>query len=146
MNEEIQEREGQTQIAEQRRQEEIEQRKLEYEERKRKDEMEFELQKMRLEAENNLIEKLEDFDTLRSTFRSKQPRKEGHHDKRNSFKDDPAATINERKSCTVLHIIRGVSQNALTALILGTFPKDCPLPKPLITCRKCNKTGRKAKK
>ncbi|GBM89793.1 Fat-like cadherin-related tumor suppressor [Araneus ventricosus] len=81
-------------------------RKEEYEERKRKDEMEFELQKIYLGAEDDwsklnspddLIEKLDDYDTLRSTCRSKQPRKEGHYDKRNSFKDDPVVTTNEKR-------------------------------------------------
>ncbi|GBL88573.1 hypothetical protein AVEN_195587-1 [Araneus ventricosus] len=100
-------------INERKEREEIELRKQEYEEWKRKDEMEFELQKIRLGAEDqmkrkvsqevkdhfvgdwsklnspdNLAEKLDDYDTLRSTFRSKQPRKEWHYDKQNSFKDD----------------------------------------------------------
>ncbi|GBM57290.1 hypothetical protein AVEN_115615-1 [Araneus ventricosus] len=115
-------REDEIQIAEQKRQQEIELRKLEYEERKRKDEMEFELQKIRLGAEDqiklkvsqeikdhfidewsklnspdDLVEKLDDYDTLRSTFRSKQPRKEWHYDKQNCFKDDSAFTTNEKK-------------------------------------------------
>ncbi|GBM62053.1 hypothetical protein AVEN_144275-1 [Araneus ventricosus] len=91
------------QIAEQKRQEDIELRKLEYEERKRKDELEFELQKIRLGAEDDwsklnspddLIEKLDDYDTLRSTLRSKRPRKEWHYDKQDSLKYDSAFTTN----------------------------------------------------
>ncbi|GBO19315.1 hypothetical protein AVEN_65726-1 [Araneus ventricosus] len=100
-------RQDEIQMAERKQEEqEIELRKLEYEERKRKDEMEFELQKIRLGAEDqikrkvsqevkdhliddwsklnspdDLVEKLDDYDTLRSTFRSKQPRKEWHYDK-----------------------------------------------------------------
>ncbi|GBL96000.1 hypothetical protein AVEN_199965-1 [Araneus ventricosus] len=91
----------------------------EYEERKRKDEMEFELQKIRIGAEDDwsklnspddLVEKLDDYQTLRSTFRSKQPRKEGHYDKRNSFKDDPAIATNEKKKLHgITHNERGCS-------------------------------------
>ncbi|GBM16584.1 hypothetical protein AVEN_256366-1 [Araneus ventricosus] len=51
----------------------------------------------KLNSPNDLVEKLDDYDTLRSTFRSKQPRKEWHYDKQNSFKDDSAFTTNEKK-------------------------------------------------
>ncbi|GBM87581.1 hypothetical protein AVEN_246354-1 [Araneus ventricosus] len=84
-NEEIQmkerRRKQEQEVAERRHQEEIELRKQEYEERKRKDEMEFELQNIRLGAEDewsklnspdDLVERLDDYDTLRS----KRPRKE----------------------------------------------------------------------
>ncbi|GBN89749.1 hypothetical protein AVEN_128907-1 [Araneus ventricosus] len=48
---------------------------------------------------DDLVEKLDDDDT--STFRSKQPRKEWHYDKQNSFKDDSAFTTNGNKKKTV---------------------------------------------
>ncbi|GBN28709.1 hypothetical protein AVEN_123587-1 [Araneus ventricosus] len=51
----------------------------------------------KLNSPDDLLEKLDDYDTLRSTFRSKQPRKEWHYDKQNSFKDDPAVTTTEKK-------------------------------------------------
>ncbi|GBM67775.1 hypothetical protein AVEN_176456-1 [Araneus ventricosus] len=51
----------------------------------------------KLNSPDDLVEKLDDYDTLRSTFRSKQPRKEGHYDKRNCFKDDPAITTKGNK-------------------------------------------------
>ncbi|GBN31206.1 hypothetical protein AVEN_130144-1 [Araneus ventricosus] len=51
----------------------------------------------KLNSPDDLFEKLADYDTLRSTFRSKQPRKEWHYDKQNSFKDDSAFTTNEKK-------------------------------------------------
>ncbi|GBN11490.1 hypothetical protein AVEN_62940-1 [Araneus ventricosus] len=102
-NEEIQiaERKHQEEIAERKIQmgERRRSEEQEYEERKRKDEMEFELQKIRFGAEDqikckvsqevkdhfiddwsklnspdDLVEKLDDDDTLRSTFRSNQPR------------------------------------------------------------------------
>ncbi|GBM34667.1 hypothetical protein AVEN_122061-1 [Araneus ventricosus] len=51
----------------------------------------------KLNSPDDLVEKLEDYDTLRSTFRSKQPRKEGHYDKQDSLKDDSAFTTNGNK-------------------------------------------------
>ncbi|GBM61615.1 hypothetical protein AVEN_269525-1 [Araneus ventricosus] len=141
-------RQDEIQIAERKRQEEIELRKLEYEERKRKDEMDFELQKIRLGAEDqikrkvsqevkdhfiddwsklnspdDLVEILDDYDTLRSTLWSKQPRKEWHYNKQNSLKDDSAFTTNERKK---LHIAR-----------------NCSLSKSVLICREGNETGHK---
>ncbi|GBL86244.1 hypothetical protein AVEN_131975-1 [Araneus ventricosus] len=102
----------------------------EYEEWKRKDEMEFELQKIRLGAEDDwsklnsrddLVEKLDDYDTLRSTFRSKQQRKAWHYDKQNSFKDNSDVTTNEKKDLYgITHIER------------------------VLACRECNETGHKA--
>ncbi|GBM08900.1 hypothetical protein AVEN_57446-1 [Araneus ventricosus] len=50
----------------------------------------------KLNSQVDLVEKLDDYDTFRSTFRSKQPRKEWHYDKQNSFKDDPTITTNEK--------------------------------------------------
>ncbi|GBN79326.1 hypothetical protein AVEN_215066-1 [Araneus ventricosus] len=52
----------------------------------------------KLNSPDDLVEKLDNYDTLRSTFRSKQPHKEGQYDKRNSFKDDTAFTTKEKKA------------------------------------------------
>ncbi|GBN14267.1 hypothetical protein AVEN_174909-1 [Araneus ventricosus] len=125
-------RQDEIQMAERKRKEEqeIELRKLEYEERKRKEEMEFELQKIRLLAKDewsklnsldDLVEKLDDYDTLRSTFRSKQPRKKWHYDKQNSFKDDSALTTNEKKKLYGITHNERVNENASTVLISGTL-------------------------
>ncbi|GBM20008.1 Retrovirus-related Pol polyprotein from transposon 412 [Araneus ventricosus] len=54
---------------------------------------------------DDLVEKLDDYATLRSTFWSKQLHKEGHYDKRNSFKDDSAITTNEKRKLYVDLII-----------------------------------------
>ncbi|GBM30432.1 hypothetical protein AVEN_109542-1 [Araneus ventricosus] len=62
----------------------------------------------KLNSPDDLVEKLDDYDTLRSTFRSKQLRKEGHYDKRNSFKDDSAITTNgNKKLYGIIHNERG---------------------------------------
>ncbi|GBM25576.1 hypothetical protein AVEN_272565-1 [Araneus ventricosus] len=148
MNEEMKKIE----IAEQKRQEEIALRKLEYEERKRRDEMEFELQKIRLGAEDdwsklnspdNLVEKLEDYDTLRSTFRSKQPRKEWHYDKQNSFKDDSAFITNEKKRLYgITHNQRG-EPKCFHCSNFGHIARNCSLPKSVLICGEGNETGHK---
>ncbi|GBO26281.1 hypothetical protein AVEN_64757-1 [Araneus ventricosus] len=52
----------------------------------------------KLNSQDNLVEKLDDYESLRSTFRSKQPRKERHYDKLNTFNDDSAVTTNEVKA------------------------------------------------
>ncbi|GBO14315.1 hypothetical protein AVEN_223155-1 [Araneus ventricosus] len=133
-------RQDEIQIGEQKRQEGIELRKLEYEELKRKDEMEFELQKIRLESE---AEKLDDYDTLRSTFRSKQPRKEWHYDKQNSLKDDSAFTTNGNK------ILYGITHNergepkCFHCSNFGHIARNCSLSKLVLTCREGNETGHK---
>ncbi|GBL99177.1 hypothetical protein AVEN_140649-1 [Araneus ventricosus] len=51
----------------------------------------------KLNSADDSLEKLDDYDNLRSTFRSKQPRKEWHYDKQDSFKDDSAFKTNEKK-------------------------------------------------
>ncbi|GBN95898.1 hypothetical protein AVEN_89293-1 [Araneus ventricosus] len=53
----------------------------------------------KLNSPDDLVEKLGNYDTLRSTFRSKQPCKEGHYDKWNPFKDDPAITQGGHHFC-----------------------------------------------
>ncbi|GBN06587.1 hypothetical protein AVEN_226351-1 [Araneus ventricosus] len=88
--------------------------------------MEFELQNIPLRAEG-------------------VTHKEGHYDKRNSFKDDPSVTTNgKKKLCGIIHNERG-EPKCFNCSNFGHISKDCPLPKPHITCRKCNKTGHKAK-
>ncbi|GBM09863.1 hypothetical protein AVEN_241195-1 [Araneus ventricosus] len=147
-------RQDEIQIAEQERQEEIELRKLEYEERKRKDEMEFELQKIRLESEDewsklnspdDLVEKLDDYDTLRSSLRSKRPRKEWHYDKQDFLKDDSAFTTNGNKKLYGITHKERSQPKCFNCSKFGNISKDCPVPKPLIACRMCNKTGHIAK-
>ncbi|GBM08793.1 hypothetical protein AVEN_989-1 [Araneus ventricosus] len=145
-------RKEEQEIAERRRQEEIELRKLEYEERKRKDEMEFELQKIRIGAEDewsklnspdDLVEKLGDYDTLRSTFRSKQPRKEWHYDKQNSFKDDSAFTTNEKKKLYgITHNERG-EPKCFHCSNFGHIARNCSMPKSVLIYREGNEIGHK---
>ncbi|GBM35491.1 hypothetical protein AVEN_121808-1 [Araneus ventricosus] len=84
-----------------------------------------------LNSPDDLVEKLDDYDTLRSTFRSKQPRKEGHYDKGTALKMIPLLQPREIKSCTVLQIMRGVSQNVSTVLNLGTFHRTALYEKHL---------------
>ncbi|GBO31004.1 hypothetical protein AVEN_157922-1 [Araneus ventricosus] len=152
----IAEQKRREEIAERRRQDKIQmaerKRKEEYEERKRKDEMEFELQKIRLGAEDewsklnspdDLVEKLDDYDTLRSTFRSKQPRKEWHYDKQNSFKDDSAFTTNEKKRLYgITHNERG-EPKFFHCSNFGHIARNCSLPKSVLICREGNETGHK---
>ncbi|KFM72496.1 Retrovirus-related Pol polyprotein from transposon 17.6, partial [Stegodyphus mimosarum] len=99
----------------------------------------------KLISPTDLVEKLDDYDTLKSTFNNKQPRKEGPSDKRNSFKDGPVATINEKKKFYgITHNEKG-EPKCFSCNNFGHISKDCPLPKPVVICRKCNKTGHKAK-
>ncbi|GBN27123.1 hypothetical protein AVEN_224321-2 [Araneus ventricosus] len=115
--------------------------------------MEFELQKIRLGAEadwsklnspDDLVEKLDDYDTLRSTFRSKQPRKEGYYYKRNSFKDDPAITTNEKnKLYGITHNERG-EPKCFNCSNFGYIARNCPLLKSVLTCREYDETDHKA--
>ncbi|GBN33401.1 hypothetical protein AVEN_83441-1 [Araneus ventricosus] len=125
----------------------------EYEERKRKDDMEFELEKIRLGAEDDwsklnspddLVEKLDDYETLRSTFKSKQPRKEGHYDKRNSFKDDSAVSTNEkRKLYGVTHNERG-EPKCFNCSNFGYIARNCSLIKSVLTRRDDDEMDHKA--
>ncbi|GBM27363.1 hypothetical protein AVEN_120951-1 [Araneus ventricosus] len=124
----------------------------EYEERKRKDEMEFELQKIRLGAEDDwsklnspddLVEKLDDYDTLTSTFRSKQPHKEWHYDKQNSQKDDSVFTNNERKNLYgITHNERG-EPKCFNCSKFGHIARNCSLLKSVLTCREYDETDHK---
>ncbi|GBM86755.1 hypothetical protein AVEN_198520-1 [Araneus ventricosus] len=97
-----------------------------------------------LNSPDDLVEKLDDYDTLRSTCRSKQPRKEWHYDKQNSFKDDSAFTTNEKKKLyRVAHNERG-EPKCFNCSDCGHIARNCSLPKSVLTCRECNETGHKA--
>ncbi|GBL96661.1 hypothetical protein AVEN_207820-1 [Araneus ventricosus] len=97
----------------------------------------------KLNSPDDLVEKLDDYDTLRSTFRSKQPRKEGHYDKRNSFKDDSAITTNEKKKLYgIIHNDRG-EPKCFNCSNFGHIARNYSLPKSVLTCRECNETGHK---
>ncbi|GBN35779.1 hypothetical protein AVEN_79531-1 [Araneus ventricosus] len=159
-NEEIEERKRQEEIAERKRQEVIAERKHQEEfkwwyvgEEKNKntmngsERMKWNLsckkyvleQKSKLNSPDVLFEKLDDYDILRSTFRSKQPRKEWHYDKQNSFRDDSAVTINEkRKMYGITHNERG-EPKCFNCSNFGYMS----LPKTVLTCRECNETGHK---
>ncbi|GBM58667.1 hypothetical protein AVEN_271781-1 [Araneus ventricosus] len=98
----------------------------------------------KLNSPDDLVEKLDDYDTLRSTFRSKQPRKEGHYDKRNSFKDDSAVTTNEkRKLYGVTHNEKG-EPKCFDCSNFGHITRNCSLLKSVLTCREYDETDHKA--
>ncbi|GBN60763.1 hypothetical protein AVEN_95811-1, partial [Araneus ventricosus] len=97
----------------------------------------------KLNSPDDLVEKLDDYETLRSTFRSKQPRKEGHYDKRNSFKDDSAFTTNEKKRLYgITHNERG-EPKCFHCSNFGHIARNCSIPKSVLTCREGNETGHK---
>ncbi|GBM21953.1 hypothetical protein AVEN_187951-1 [Araneus ventricosus] len=99
----------------------------------------------KLNSPDDLVEILDDYDTLRSTLRSKRPRKEWHYDKQESLKDDSAFTTNgNKKLYCITHNERG-QPKFFNCSKFAHISKDCPVPKPLITCRMCNKTGHIAK-
>ncbi|GBO44891.1 hypothetical protein AVEN_79208-1 [Araneus ventricosus] len=97
----------------------------------------------KLNSPDDLVEKLDDYDTLRSTFRSKQPRKEWHYDKQNSFKDDSAFATNEKKR------LYGITHNERSepkCFHCSNFlhiARNCLIPKSVLTCREGNETGLK---
>ncbi|GBM16435.1 hypothetical protein AVEN_94930-1 [Araneus ventricosus] len=97
-----------------------------------------------LNSADDLVEKLEDYDTLRSTFRSKQPRKEGHYDKRNYFKDDPAITTNGNKKLYVITLNERYEPKCFNCSNFGHIARNRSLPKSVLTCRECNETGQEA--
>ncbi|GBN33441.1 hypothetical protein AVEN_171050-1 [Araneus ventricosus] len=98
----------------------------------------------KLNSPDDLVEKLDDYDTLRSTFRSKRPRKERHYDKQNSLIDDPAVTTNERKKLYgITHNERG-EPKCFNCSNFGHIARNCSLPKSVLTRRECNETCHKA--
>ncbi|GBM97168.1 hypothetical protein AVEN_153478-1 [Araneus ventricosus] len=96
----------------------------------------------KLNSPDNLVEKLDHYDNLRSTFWSKQPRKEGHYDKRNSFKDDSVITTNGNKKLFGITHNEGGEPKCFNCSKFRHISKDCPI---IITCRMCNKTQHIAK-
>ncbi|GBM38364.1 hypothetical protein AVEN_75998-1 [Araneus ventricosus] len=97
----------------------------------------------KLNSPDDLVEKLDDYDTLRSTFMSKQPRKECHYDKQNSFKDDSVFTTNEkRKLYGIRHNERG-EPKCFHCSNFGHIARNCSMPKSVLTCREGNETGLK---
>ncbi|GBM35301.1 hypothetical protein AVEN_38166-1 [Araneus ventricosus] len=97
----------------------------------------------KLNSPDDLVEKLDDYDTLRSTFRSKQPPKEWHYDKQNSFKDDSVFTTNEkRKLYGITHNERG-EPKCFHCSNFGHIARNCSIPKSVLTCREGNETGLK---
>ncbi|GBM40313.1 hypothetical protein AVEN_23879-1 [Araneus ventricosus] len=98
----------------------------------------------KLNSPDDLVEKLDDYETLMSAFSCKQPRNEGQYDKRNSFKDDPAITTNEKKKLYgITHNERG-EPKCSTCSNFGHIARNCSMPKSVLTCRECNETGHKA--
>ncbi|GBN36627.1 hypothetical protein AVEN_274373-1 [Araneus ventricosus] len=97
----------------------------------------------KLNSLDDLVDKLDDYDTLRSTFSSKQPRKEWHYDKKNSFKDDSAFTTNEKKTLYgITHNERG-EPKCFHCSNFGHIARDCSMPKTVLICREGNETGHK---
>ncbi|GBO27425.1 hypothetical protein AVEN_269406-1 [Araneus ventricosus] len=97
----------------------------------------------KLNSPDDLVETLDDYDTLRSTFRSKQPRKEWHYDKQNTFKDDSVFTTNEKeKLYGITHNERG-EPKCFNCSNFGHIARNCLMPKSVLTCRECNETGYK---
>ncbi|GBM59574.1 hypothetical protein AVEN_255767-1, partial [Araneus ventricosus] len=97
----------------------------------------------KLNSPDDLVEKLDDYDTLRSTFRSKQPRKEWHYDKQNTFKDDSVFTTNEKeKLYGITHNERG-EPKCFNCSNFGHIARNCSMPKSVLTCRECIETGYK---
>ncbi|GBO25174.1 hypothetical protein AVEN_22056-1 [Araneus ventricosus] len=99
----------------------------------------------KLNSPDDLVEKLDDYDTLRSNFRSKQPRKEGHYDNQNSVKDDLAITTNEKKKLYGITHNESVEPKCFNcSSTSGHIARNCSLPKSVLTCLECNETFHKA--
>ncbi|GBO41089.1 hypothetical protein AVEN_143434-1 [Araneus ventricosus] len=97
----------------------------------------------KLSSPDDLVEKLDDYDTLRSTFRSKQPRKAWHYDKQNSFKYDSALTTNEKKRLYgITHNKRG-EPKCFNYSNFGHIARNCSLSKSVLICREDNETDHK---
>ncbi|GBL88211.1 hypothetical protein AVEN_117795-1 [Araneus ventricosus] len=89
----------------------------------------------KLNSPDDLVKKLYDYETLRSTFRSKQPRKEWHYDKQNSLKDNSAFTTDEKKKLYgITHNERG-EPKCFNCFNFGHIARNCSLPKSVLICR-----------
>ncbi|GBL80756.1 hypothetical protein AVEN_26205-1 [Araneus ventricosus] len=97
----------------------------------------------KLNSPDDLVEKLNDYDTLRSTFRSKQPLKEWHYDKQNSFKDDSVFTNNEKKTLYGITHNESGEPKCCHCSNFGHIARNCAIPKSVLTCREGNETGYK---
>ncbi|GBM02216.1 hypothetical protein AVEN_162299-1 [Araneus ventricosus] len=97
----------------------------------------------KLNSSDDLVEKLDDYDTLRSTFRSKRPRKEWHYDKQNSFKDDSTFTTNEKKRLYGITHNERSEPKCFHCSNFGHIARNCSIPKSVLTCREGNETGHK---
>ncbi|GBL76293.1 hypothetical protein AVEN_204469-1 [Araneus ventricosus] len=95
----------------------------------------------KLNSPDDLVEKLNDYDTLRSTFRTKQPRKEWHYDKQNSLKDDSAFTTNERKKLYGITYNERGEPKCFNCSNFGHIARNCSLPNSILICREGNETG-----
>ncbi|GBL76700.1 hypothetical protein AVEN_53391-1 [Araneus ventricosus] len=97
----------------------------------------------KLNSPDDLVEKLDDYDTLRSTFSSKEPRKEWHYDKQNSLEDDSAFTTNERKKLYgITHNERG-EPKCFNCSKFRHIVRNCSLLKSVLTFREYSETDHK---
>ncbi|GBN17659.1 hypothetical protein AVEN_199279-1 [Araneus ventricosus] len=97
----------------------------------------------KLNSPDDSVEELDDYDTLRSTLRSKRPRKEWYYDKQNSFKDDSAVTTNEKKMLYgITHNERG-EPKCFNSSKFGHIARNCSLPNSVLICRDGNEKGHK---
>ncbi|GBN39044.1 hypothetical protein AVEN_65394-1 [Araneus ventricosus] len=78
-----------------------------------------------LSCKKYVLKHKDDYDTLRSTFKNKQSRKEGLYDKRNSFKNDPVVTTNEKKRLYgITHNEIGFGNQRVPAVTIGNIKGD----------------------
>ncbi|GBM49275.1 hypothetical protein AVEN_137350-1 [Araneus ventricosus] len=69
---------------------------------------------------------------------------EGHYDKHNSFRDDSAVTINEKREMYgFIHNERG-EPKCFNCFNFGHISRNYSLPKTVLTCREYNEIGHKA--
>ncbi|GBN18324.1 hypothetical protein AVEN_56671-1 [Araneus ventricosus] len=86
-----------------------------------------------LNSPDDLVEKLDDYDTLRSTLRNERPRKEWHYYKQDSLKDDSAFTTNEKKKLYgITHNERG-EPKCFHCSNFGNIARNCSIPKSVLT-------------
>ncbi|GBN33035.1 hypothetical protein AVEN_73776-1 [Araneus ventricosus] len=93
----------------------------------------------KLNSPDDLVENLEDYDTLRS----KRSRKKWNYDKQDSLKDDSAFTTNEKKRLYgITHNERG-EPKCFNCSKFGHIARNCSLPKSVLICREGNEIGQK---